>query len=546
MSAGFPPTPVAHLRRTAGDGPYERGLAYFKKGKVELLVSTADRALAQVYGTEIYRVELHSVAERLHGRCECRAFQDSGFCKHMVAVALAAPEAAIDRFVRLREHLSAQPPEALVERLLRLAERDEGLRRALERECADTSEDDAALVKRYRRDLAEAVEAARELREWRAPTDFPELAAVVDALASLAQARPRPALELVTLLLDEVVQLSGEVDDSEGELFELSQRAYELHVRLCGELQPDPAALAEQLLEWELETVTDLFHAAHEDYLDVLGAEGVAGLTRQARVLWAALPPAKSGTYDGRRPVLKRILDRFDARDLDARVALRKAELSDPSGYLEISGLLHEAGRREEALQWLEEALWVFEDRPDRRLEQRAAELMLEAGRTKDAQALLWRLFERQPEHYAYLALVQVPGEPSRAAEAKALLRARADKRKAWGGEAATLFDIQMAEGDHEGAWDTAQNFDLGDMRLGQIAEASLQTHPGRALAAYRTLAEQCIGRGGAGNYDAAVGWILRRATANPDALEQAAWIADLRLRHKAKRTFIQRLPPAS
>lgn len=467
----------------------------------------------------------------------------------MVAVALAAPQGAVNRFGALREHLLAQPPEALVGRLLDLAERNETLRRSLEREIADASEDDAALVRRYRRDLEDAIEAARDPGSWRSANDFAELSAAIDALSRLADRRPGPALELTTYLLDEFLELSGEVGDSEGELYELGRQACEIHLRLCAARRPDPAELAERLLDWELNAVTDLFHAIHEDYVDILGVEGIAALTRQAQELWAVLPPLKPATYDPRRTVLKAILDRFGAQDLDARIALRKAELAAPAGYLEIADMLEAAGREAEALKWLEEALWVFEDRPDRGLQGRAADMMLRAGRVKEAQALLWRVFEREPGFHTYVALRKPPDAPSLAAKAQAHLRARAETAKAdrasWYSAAATLFDIQMEEGDFDAAWETAGRFTLGDMRLGQLATATLQTHRDRALAAFRTLAEDCIRRGGAGNYDAAIGWIRRRGEAKPNAAEQAAWIEDLRLRYKAKRTFIQRLPPA-
>ena len=46
--------------------------------------------LAQVAGTEDYRTELTGRGEDFDGECSCPAFEDWGFCKHMVATALAA------------------------------------------------------------------------------------------------------------------------------------------------------------------------------------------------------------------------------------------------------------------------------------------------------------------------------------------------------------------------------------------------------------------------------------------------------------------------
>ncbi|HEY3694484.1 hypothetical protein [Phenylobacterium sp.] len=47
---------------------------------------------------------------------------------------------------------------------------------------------------------------------------------------------------------------------------------------------------------------------------------------------------------------------------------------------------------------------------------------------------------------------------------------------------------------------------------------------------------------GGAGNYDEAVQCIRRRGEACGDAVAQAAYVAALATRHKAKRTFVQKL----
>ena len=48
--------------------------------------------LAQVAGTEDYRVNLIGKGETIKGECTCPAFDDYGFCKHMVATALSANE----------------------------------------------------------------------------------------------------------------------------------------------------------------------------------------------------------------------------------------------------------------------------------------------------------------------------------------------------------------------------------------------------------------------------------------------------------------------
>ena len=82
---------IATLKRLAG-GAFPRGEAYHREGRVEILAVEPRRVLAQVTGTEDYRVNLLGAGETIKGECSCPAFDDYGFCKHMVATALAANE----------------------------------------------------------------------------------------------------------------------------------------------------------------------------------------------------------------------------------------------------------------------------------------------------------------------------------------------------------------------------------------------------------------------------------------------------------------------
>ena len=60
--------------------------------------------------------------------------------------------------------------------------------------------------------------------------------------------------------------------------------------------------------------------------------------------------------------------------------------------------VLPRARRDQEALRLAEEGLWLFEDgRPDERLVFFAVDLLSQAGRNTDAEAQLWRAFEKAP-----------------------------------------------------------------------------------------------------------------------------------------------------
>jgi uncharacterized Zn finger protein len=59
-----------------------------------LLSASVDGVLAAAFGTSDYTVWLKRPGPETSGHCTCPAFEDAGLCKHMVAAALLANEAA--------------------------------------------------------------------------------------------------------------------------------------------------------------------------------------------------------------------------------------------------------------------------------------------------------------------------------------------------------------------------------------------------------------------------------------------------------------------
>lgn len=72
----------------AGDSAYRRGEIYYKEGRVKDLKIGSSQARARVRGSKIYHPLLRW-SGGFDGECECLEFRDVGFCKHLVAVALA-------------------------------------------------------------------------------------------------------------------------------------------------------------------------------------------------------------------------------------------------------------------------------------------------------------------------------------------------------------------------------------------------------------------------------------------------------------------------
>src|SRR6266851_1467203 len=112
---------VTALRNLAGGKVFERGEDYHDDGQVEILSLEPERVLAEVAGTDDYRIVLTGRGKKIGGECSCPAFSDWGFCKHMVATALAANEVGdsgaspgTGALARIRTHLKAKGVDALV------------------------------------------------------------------------------------------------------------------------------------------------------------------------------------------------------------------------------------------------------------------------------------------------------------------------------------------------------------------------------------------------------------------------------------------------
>src|SRR5215218_9112264 len=77
-----------YLRELAGPKVYARGEKYLASDHVQLHEHTRDEAIAEVMGSQPYRVELSLTSKGLSADCTCPAMSDYGFCKHAVALGL--------------------------------------------------------------------------------------------------------------------------------------------------------------------------------------------------------------------------------------------------------------------------------------------------------------------------------------------------------------------------------------------------------------------------------------------------------------------------
>lgn len=555
------------LRELAGEKVFARGDEYKKQGQVEIVSIDRLRVLARVVGSEIYRAELKGTGKRFSGACSCPAFSDWGFCKHLVATALAAndlgpdaAEQAADRLSKIRDHLRGKGIEPLIDMIMKLAESDPDLLHDLELASAVETAGDDALFAQFKKAITEATRAHGYIEYGEAAAWAEKVKRLLDQIANLiAGGRAELVLRLLDHFFKRMDQSLSSMDDSDGEGGAAYAKACEIHLAACSKAKPDPVALARELFKREMESEWDFFDGASESYASVLGDAGLAEYRRLASEEWLSIKPLRPGgqrLHDEQfraRDRLGAILERFAERDgdVDARIAIRMKSLGTAYDYLGIAQLCLASKREAEATKWAEDGLWLFEEHPDQRLISFTADLYRRIGRETDAAALLWRTFERLPTIELYRALKKSAG-PQRAAvdtardRAIGLLHAKLGEpgsQTGWSSPRELLLQVLMAEKLFADAWQVVRSHGCSETQLSALAQASEQSHPTEALSAYRQEAERLASLGGQSNYEATGKLIVKMKSIRKrqgQSADHESFLSDFLRRHKAKRNLMK------
>jgi len=544
---------VRALQKLAGDKTFARGKAYFEDDEVELLVIESDRVLAQVTGSEDYRTVLTGRGNAIDGHCSCPAYVEWGFCKHMVAVGLAAnaagdaePEEA-GALSRIRKHLKTKSVDALAEMIVQLAEQDTKLFRKLELAATALDGDDAGVEARLRKVIDGATRTGSHIDYGSAPHWAAGVEEALEAIESLvSNSRAALALKLAERAIERIQRALGSIDDSDGYCAALLHRVADIHLAAVTAIQPNPIQLARDLFEREMTDEYDVFGGAVGRYEPVLGERGLAEYRRLAEKAWQKLPARSASRANqdlsAEYGQLIGILDFFAERDgdTDARIALRAKELSSSYNYLQLAEFCLQQDRPGDALKFAEEGLWIFEDnRPDQRLLVFTSELLLKMGRESDAVDQLWRAFEKAPTLDLYQRLRKNGGDEAHRRALQLLENLCHRKRSiGWQNPADLLVKILLQENAHDQAWDTFRKFGASPSTHEQLVQVTEKTHSGEAIAFYTASIEHLVKFG---HYEKAAELIARLAGLRP-AGEQNAHVLSLKVRHGRKRNFMKLL----
>ena len=574
------------LQRATDPRSWQRGVAYFRDGRVESLMADGGVIHARVAGNDDYRVQLRVEDGPVEGDCSCPMGDGGVFCKHCVAVGLAylagqaeyadggdaqSPKKRRSRKERsitpddVRAYLAGQGKQRLVDLIMERLPWDDELRQRLFLRAARHGPGGLS-VSAYRKAITDATRiSSRGFIDYRSAPGFARrVEAAIDSIQELLD--DGHATEVIDLAEHAIVRCEkalGSMDDSDGYMGSIMHRLGEIHHAACLAVRPDPEELARRLFRWELETDWDTFYGAAEAYADVFGQEGLAVYRRLAQAQWDKLPALGPGddrhSFEGNRFRLTSIMESLAraSGDTERLVAVMSKDLSSAYQFLQIAGVYKETGQTDKALEWAQRGLTAFAKAPDERLEDFVADEYHRRRRHDEAMALIWGQFERRPGLEAYIHLrkhadraKQWPAWRERALSlihreiGEAMRQPRkADRWAPWAPpDHSSLVEIYLWEKDVESAWQEAQVGGCSDRLWTELARRREKDHPADAAGIYRKQIDPIVSRTNNEAYREAVE-LLRRIKKLMARLGQNAeftqFLAALRETHRRKRNFM-------
>lgn len=569
------------VRALADDRSYQRGEVYFRQGQVKSLAEQGEVVAAQVEGTETYEVEFWIEDDQLGYQCDCPVGLDAWFCKHCVAVGLAwlahppaststavkssqssnGRSAAVTTLKDVQHYLEQQDQANLVKLILDRAMQDTDWREQLLMKVA--AHQPSVDLKTFQRALKNAIVVRGEIDYYQVRSYAHSIEKVLDSITALLETgQPDAVIALCEYAIPLIEDAMQSVDDSDGHLGGILEETQDLHYQACEQAQPEPIGLAGRLFELGLESDFDTFSNAVDTYAEVLGQTGLGHYQELAETEWAKLPapdPSHRTGYGSHRRRLSHMLEQLARQtgDLDSIVAVKRRDLSTSSTYLQIAQLYQEADQPDQALQWAEDGLKAFPDRPDRRLRDWIISAYQQCGRFEDAVNIVWAMFTESPGLANYQAL-KIAAE--RAKQWKEWRKQAIDQIRQQIKQAQTqrqgalsyafrdhsLFvEIFLWEGETELAWQEAKTGKCSKQLWLKLADQRQLDHPEDALSIYMNEIEPLIQQTNNGAYAQAIEFIKKARSLMlrlnlQDQYEQ--YTTHLRANYKNKRNFIKLL----
>lgn len=548
-------TAASELVKLAGQGAYERGVAYYEEGRVASLSIAGERITARVDGTEAYDVRLRRTPLGLDGACTCPASEGFDFCKHCVAVALAveARDAVMQSTDadspedRIRAYLSGLSSDALIDIVLGALDGSPDLEdRLLMQADVATGALDAKRLKK----MITAAIPLRDLWDYRQVAQYFERAeACMTGIESIAPLlAPVDLLAAVRHAFSRLDKALERVDDSGGRRWGLQYALHALHRDALTRVGWAANDLATYLLDLHLNDPWDTFSDVLDEYGDVLGDDGRAAYFAHVRSRLDALPDLPFGaSFDESYPYIRLTGILADearaAGDHYALIKLARRTCTSARDRYGIAELYLEQGSLDRALEWLDKGDAAADEKSrDHGLRVSVHRAREDWAQAADAQ---FERFKRSPGLDQYRQLEVLAARAGRGVQLKQLavdyLRS-GPGRDRWH-EAArglTLAAILHADGATAEAAALVDAHARNPQDLVDAAGWFAENDPGQAAEFVARAIEAHIQRKNKSGYRQAVDLLLEQRELFDRVGENrfSEFVADLRARHKPKRNL--------
>ena len=497
----------ARLQHLAGEASLRRGRDYVRRGLVLRATVRADGTVdGVVEGESIYRVRVGASS----WSCDCPVGVSGSFCKHCVAVTLAARDSARDPAPTTpgaaEPAAGASPPLPLIE---------------------------------WQPQILAAFRTRRDLWRWQAVSQYAsEAYAGVEELRRAAAAHGAARVIPITQkALASAVRVLERADDSNGEIQTVIGDMLQLHSELCAIAPPPAAKLVDWLIAFQFDGSQDYVELDVADYAVALGDTGLRRFRERLDAIEQRLEPIAE-PFDSIRLRLEHNRQRLAValRDIPGVVA-SFGELARSYEMHDLAKVLAEVGATELAVEWAERAALLEPGWQAERAGQYWCELLRE-HRPGEELAARRTMFSRWPTSQNALRLAEAAGTlwGDHAEYVYAELEAR-DPR--------ALIETLLGRRENERAWQTAQRFPLGADLWSRLVDVRQDADPGSVVPVLRELIDADLEVSDARNYRSAVKRLkqLKRALDRAGRGGEFETIVEhLRYEHRRRPRFLEEL----
>ena len=263
-----------------------------------------------------------------------------------------------------------------------------------------------------RKGLTAVTKPSREVA-WRGPTRFAaRIHETLIEVHELVRAHHPACVSLSEHAILCVDKALGQFSDADPDMDALRQEVRGLHLDACRAVPPKPAALAARLVELAEKTEHDWLEDAPERYRELLGDDGLAALDTVLTRKLAAMPPDSRAALSHTGLTLRAMSESLARAlgDIDRLVHDLALDLTAPARYVRIAHELDLAGRRADALEWLQRGV-AEHGASDDALREALVIAYLQADRRADAVGLLRTELVKAPSAKLTAELLAAAGE---------------------------------------------------------------------------------------------------------------------------------------